>query len=160
MRLGIELLALAETHVLPHTYFEVRVSVNGAAVEESAGRDEFRSPAYFRPGERLAATGRINIWDEDVAPAIALRVRPAYVVPIRLRPGDRLGLHILTSLPVDQGTLQACLAARVVGGSRKAHDHLPFSHPGVRVDWDRRGRFHVDFGQWPAFPTRKGGEPA
>ncbi len=158
MRLGIELVTLAELFIFPGSHFEIRAMVNGAVLENTAGRDEYRTAAVIKPRQRLAATGRLNIWDSGLTPAYALRVRPAYLVPVAIHPEDRIGFFLRTSIPFSHGELQAAMAVRIVGESGRSHGELALSRPGVTVDWEGRGRFRVDLGEWPVFAVRRGGE--
>ncbi|MGE5485249.1 MAG: hypothetical protein ACM3X4_09545 [Ignavibacteriales bacterium] len=159
MRLGIELVSLCDLLIPPGSHFEARVIVNGAVQENTAGRDEYRTAAAIKAGHRLVATGRLNIWDSGLSPAYVLRVRPAYLVHVAIRPRDRIGFLLRTSIPFSQGEIQGTTAVRIVGESGRSHGELALSRPGVTVDWEGRGRFRVDLGVWPVFGVRKGGEP-
>ncbi len=158
MRLGIELVSLCELFIPAGSHFEARAVVNGVVQENTAGRDEYRTAATLKPGQRILATGRLNIWDSGLAPAHVLRVRPAYLVPVAIRPRDRIGFLLRTSIPYSQGEIQSSMAVRIVGESGRSHGELALSKPGVTVDWEGRGRFRVDMGGWPVFGARKGGE--
>ncbi|MCR4398166.1 MAG: hypothetical protein NUV93_04305 [Firmicutes bacterium] len=155
MRLGIELTAVSELWVPPRSHFEVRITLNGTVLEETAGRDEYRTAARITPGQRICATGRLNIWDDSLAPAYVLRVRPAYLLPVDLRQRDRIGFLLRTSLAIGQGDLQRTIAARIIGAGRRPSSEVPLWRPEVRVDWEGKGRFRVDLCDWPCSARRE-----
>ena len=149
MKLGIELTTVCEFHIPSGSHFELRITVNGVALESTAGRDQYCTPVTFGKGARIAASGRMNIWDARSSPPCTLRVHPAYPIAVPIGPGDVLGLEVRTSIPLGQGELHSGFAAHVITRPSNFVKTFPLHDPEVEIDWVSRGRFKIALCTWP-----------
>lgn len=149
MRLGAELFCTNCIHVDPTTFVEMSISIGGKTLPASRGRDEFEDHASFEPGCRLAATGRLSVFNKSPL-LFRNQVRPAWLIEAPNLSLSSLSVGLRSNLFLDSTFLMNNLSLTVIVEPNGIEWSVELSHPKLGLEWLSRGTFAVQLpaGLW------------
>ena len=144
MKLAFDLLTNLPMHFAPHHWLELVLTVDGAVLESSRGRDTFAYNATVLGNVPVCATGRAfcHAPEPDLK---GVRGVPGALAEVELPqelPFEKLRLWLDTNKTMSQGELQAYFSLRCHVDGRDATYAL--SEPVFAVHWEGQGLFAID----------------
>lgn len=140
MGLGAELLTRFDLVIDSGRFIEMWLKSGDQILEDSAGRDEFRKKAFFAKGSRVAATGRLSIWDLPSRFRLG-GVRPSWPVPVNDEQGSSIFVEIRTNIAMSYLEFVAQFRVALVQARGVTLKQIDLDSPSVRGRWLKMGRF-------------------
>lgn len=145
MNMAVELLAAAPVRLSLGSFFETWLSFDGETSRKSIGRDEYHLNLTVPIRHRLAATGRLNICQVDLASA---GIDPGEILPGRPvevpgPAGAIIQLHVRTNVFLEQAPLIHNVILRILRDPGLAPAEIPLRRMPGAVTWVNRGRFAI-----------------
>lgn len=152
MRLGAELFCTNCVHVDPLSFIEMFLLLRGKILLASRGRDEFQHHVHFEPRSRLAATGRLSVFQKSPL-LFHNQARPAWLVQTEdFSVLKDVAVGLRSNLFMDSTFLMNNFSLTVIASSPDITWSGELNHPKLELQWLSKGTYLAELpeGWWLA----------
>lgn len=147
MQVGIELYVQRAVYIIDNNYVRLKVLNNGKLMEESCSEDVFKFFGTIIPGKRLAGVGRNSKYEPSYLLGSIFEANPSsHIYFLFIDPEDDIKLVIETNIWLDPGIMLQDVMLKIA--SDKKNLEIPLNRPDIKMDWQSRGTFAIDIGDF------------